>query len=72
MLEGRSVRGVKERKEMEYEVTTDILGQVELHIFLTCDQWYRLEKSPEWHRLMECAADLQKEQARFERNAGQA
>lgn len=61
MLEGRSERSVKERKEMEYEVTTDILGQVELHIFLTCDQWYRLEKSPEWTKFREFVRGIPRE-----------
>lgn len=49
---------------MDWEVMTDIFGQAELRIFLTCDQWHELESSPVWHRLMEFVGDLEKAQER--------
>ena len=56
---------------MEWEVITDIFGQAELRIFLTCDQWRQLEASPVWHRLLEFVGDLEKAQGRFGPTEGQ-
>lgn len=57
---------------MDWEVITDIFGQAELRIFLTCDQWHELESSPVWHRLMEFVGGIEKAQERSGLTEGQS
>lgn len=57
---------------MDWEVITDIFGQAELRIFLTCDQWRELESSPVWHRLMEFVGGIEKAQERSGLTEGQS
>lgn len=57
---------------MDWEVITDIFDQAELRIFLTCDQWHRLEKSLVWRRLLEFVGGIEKAQERSGLTEGQS